>query len=181
MTAGGRLALLARLESPVTSYYLILSTMLVLVVFGLVMVLSASMVTSLKEGGSAFSSFTAQALYAVLGLVGAAIASRISVSWYRRLAIPSLAVALLLQAMTLVPKIGVEVNGNRNWIRFGPVQLQPAEFAKMGLVLVAALILTKKRRSLGSLTHVLVPFVVPVAVGVIGLDLRSGSSAAACW
>ena len=163
--------LLARLESPVTSYYLILSTMLVLVVFGLVMVLSASMVTSLKDGGSAFSDFTSQAVYAVLGLVGAAAASRIPVAWYRRLAIPGLALAMLMQALTLVPRIGVEVNGNRNWIRLGPVQLQPSEFTKIGLVLVAALLLTKKRKSLGSLTHVLVPFVLPVAAGVIGLVL----------
>ncbi len=169
--AAARTALSARLDSPVTSYYLILSTMVVLVVFGLVMVLSASMVTSLKAGGSAYSDVTAQALYAVLGLFGAAVASRISVAWYRRLAIPSLALAMLLQAMTLVPGIGVQVNGNRNWIRLGPIQLQPAEFAKIGLVLVAALILTKKRKSLGSLMHVLVPFVVPVAAGVIGLDL----------
>ncbi|MEO9152312.1 MAG: putative lipid II flippase FtsW [Lapillicoccus sp.] len=162
---------LARLESPVTTYYLILSTMFALVVFGLVMVLSASMVTSLKDGGSAFSDFTAQAAYAVLGLIGAGVASRISVAWYRRLAVPGLVAAMLLQAMTLLPGIGVDVNGNRNWIRLGPVQLQPSEFAKIGLVLMAALILTKKRRSLGSLTHVLVPFVVPVAAGVIGLVL----------
>ena len=153
------------------SYYLILSTMLVLVVFGLVMVLSASMVTSLKDGRSAFSDFTSQAAYAVLGLAGAAVAARIPVAWYRRLAVPALVLSMLLQAMTLVPGIGVDVGGNRNWIRVGPVQLQPSEFAKIGLVLVAALLLSGKRRSLGSLRHVIVPFVVPVAAGVIGLVL----------
>ncbi|MEP6799763.1 MAG: putative lipid II flippase FtsW, partial [Lapillicoccus sp.] len=156
---------------PVTTYYVIVSAMFALVVFGLIMVLSASMVTSLQGGGSAFSDATSQALYAVLGLVGAGVASRIPVAWYRRLALPGLVMAMGLQALTLVPHIGVNVGGNTNWIRLGPVQLQPSEFVKLGLVLTAALILTRKRKSLGRIRHVIVPFILPVAVGVVGLVL----------
>ena len=48
------LPVLARLESPVTSYYVLLGTTVILVVIGLVMVLSASMITSYRDDGSTF-------------------------------------------------------------------------------------------------------------------------------
>ena len=165
------LAFFARLESPVTSYYVLLGTATVLVLIGLVMVLSASMVTSYKDDGSAFAVFLTQLVFAVVGLVGAAVASRIPVVWYRRLAIPVLTGAVVLQVLVFTP-LGVTVNGNRNWVRLMPrVQLQPSELTKIGLVLVAALVLTNKRRLLGSLRHVLFPFVLPVVVVTVGLVL----------
>jgi len=84
------LPFLARLESPVTSYYVLLGTTVILVVIGLVMVLSASMITSYRDDGSTFSVFLDQAKYAVIGVVGAAIAAHIPVRWYHRLALPAL-------------------------------------------------------------------------------------------
>ena len=46
------------------------------------------------------------------------------------------ALALLLLLMTAL--FGREVNGNRNWLSLGPLQLQPVEIAKLGLVLMLA-------------------------------------------
>jgi len=163
--------ILSRLESPVTSYYVLLGTTVVLVVIGLVMVLSASMVTSIKDDGSSFAIFLNQLVFAVAGLVGAAVAARIPVPWYRRLAIPVLGGAVLLQLLVFT-SLGVSVGGNRNWVRLLPgVQIQPSELTKIGLILVGALVLANKRRLLGSFRHVIVPFILPVVVGAVGLVL----------
>ena len=165
------LPFLARLESPVTPYYVLLGTTAVLVVIGLVMVLSASMVTSYKDDGSSFAIFLNQLVFAVVGLVGAVIASRIPVPWYRRIAFPALIVAVVLQALVFTP-LGVTVGGNRNWVRLLPkVQIQPSELTKIGLILVGALVLSNKRKLLGSLRHVIVPFLFPVVAVSIGLVL----------
>jgi len=168
---GRALPFLGRLESPVTSYYVLLGTTVVLVVVGLVMVMSASMVTSYKDDGSAFAIFLNQLVFAVVGLVGAGVAARIPVAWYRRLASPALAVAIALQLLVFT-RLGVSVGGNRNWVRVLPgLQIQPSELTKIGLILVGALVLSNKRKVLGSLRHVLFPFILPVTAVTIGLVL----------
>jgi len=162
--------LLGRLESPVTSYYVLLGVTCALVVIGLVMVLSASMITSYKDDGSSFAIFLKQLGFAGVGLVGAVVASRLPVPWWRRLAIPALAAAMGLQALVFT-SLGVTVGGNRNWVRLGPFSLQPSELTKIGLVLVGALVFANKRRALGLLRHVLFPYVLPVAAATVGLVL----------
>ena len=178
-TAGGQdsgllhraLPFLARLESPVTSYYVLLGTTVILVVIGLVMVLSASMITSYRDDGSTFSVFLDQAKFAAIGVVGAIVAAYVPVRWYRRLALPALVGALALQVLVFT-SFGVSVNGNRNWVRLLPgVQLQPSELVKLGLILVGAAILSRKRKLLGRLKHVVVPFLVPIVVVTVGLVL----------
>ena len=165
---------LVRLESPVTSYYVLLGTTVVLLLMGLVMVLSASMVTSIKDDGWSFAIFLNQLLFAVVGLVAAGVASRIPVAWYRRLACPALGVAVSLQVLVFTP-LGVTVNGNRNWVRLLPrLQIQPSELSKIGLVLVGALILSNKRKLLGAVRHIAVPFLFPIVLFTIALVIKGG-------
>jgi len=165
---------LVRLESPVTSYYVLLGTTVVLLLMGLVMVLSASMVTSIKDDGWSFAIFLNQLLFAVVGLVAAGVASRIPVAWYRRLAFPALGVAVSLQVLVFTP-LGVTVNGNRNWVRLLPrLQIQPSELSKIGLVLVGALILSNKRKLLGAVRHIAVPFLFPIVLFTIALVIKGG-------
>jgi len=165
-------AFLKRLDSPVTSYYVLLSVTVVLVVIGLIMVLSASSVKSLIEtdNGTPYLFFRKQLEFAVAGAVVLALASRLRLRVWKALALPVLLGALVLQALVLTP-LGVSVNGNRNWLALGPVTLQPSELAKLGLVLVGATVLSAKRRSLGRVRHVLVPYLVPVAAVTVGLVL----------
>ena len=77
--------------------------------------------------------------------------------------------------LALTAKFGVVVNGNKNWLALGPVQIQPSEIAKLAIVLWAAHVYAQKDRRLGSLHQVMVP-VVPVLLGItllviIGRDL----------
>jgi len=159
---------LGRFDSPVTTYYLLVCMTVALVVFGLIMVLSASSIVSIDTTESAYSIFLSQAVFAVVGAVALAVASRVSVPIWKRLALPILAVALVLQLLVLTP-MGVNVNGNQNWLRVGPVTVQPSEIVKVGLVLTGGLILAAKRKHLHSLSHVLVPYLVPIAAISIGI------------
>ena len=159
---------LGRFDSPVTTYYLLVCVTVALVVFGLIMVLSASSIVSIDTTESAYSIFLSQAVFAVVGAVALAVASRVSVPIWKRLALPILAVALVLQLLVLTP-MGVNVNGNQNWLRVGPVTVQPSEIIKVGLVLTGGLILAAKRKHLHSLSHVLVPYLVPIAAISIGI------------
>ncbi|MCA0336607.1 MAG: putative lipid II flippase FtsW [Actinobacteria bacterium] len=165
---------LVRLEAPTTTYYLLVIVTSTLVVFGLIMVLSASAVTSLaaSESQSAFTIFRGQAVYAAIGTVALVLASRLPVPAWKRLSVPLFVIALGLQL--LVAFIGTSVNGNRNWLRFGPVSIQPSELVKFGLVLFGAFVLTLKRDRLGQIGHVVVPFLVPGVATAFGLILIGG-------
>ena len=163
------LPVIGKLESPLTTYYLILGATSTLVVFGLIMVFSASSVEALLADEASYSVFLRQLLFAVVGAVAAGFASRLEVRWWKRLAFPTmLASAVLLAAV--IP-FGKTVNGNRNWLAFGPLQFQPAELAKVGLVLVGAVIFANKASKMASLLHVVLPYLVPISTVVIGLIL----------
>ncbi|WP_270888977.1 putative lipid II flippase FtsW [Pedococcus sp. 5OH_020] len=163
---------LQRLDSPLTTYYVLLSVTVVLVIIGLIMVLSASSVKSLIQTDNAtpYVFFRKQLQFAVMGGVAMWVAARIPLRTWKAFSVPLLGGALLMQLLVFTP-IGVTVNGNRNWLALGPVTLQPSEFAKVGLILVGAAVLSAKRRSLGTLRQVVVPFLAPVSVVTIGLVL----------
>ncbi|MBM6404118.1 putative lipid II flippase FtsW [Phycicoccus sp. CSK15P-2] len=162
----------ARLESPVTTYYLLLSLTVALVVFGLIMVLSASSIVSLasSEQRSAFSIFTNQAMYAAIGTVVLFVAARVPVRGWKRLALPVLLVGIVLQLLVFT-SLGGGFQGNRNWVHLGPVNIQPSEAIKLGLALTGGAVLSRKRRHLSSFSHVLVPYLVPMVAVAIGLVL----------
>ncbi len=171
---------MARLDSPVTSYYVLLSVTAVLVVIGLIMVLSASSVKSLDQTDNAtpYFYFRKQLFFAGVGAVAMLVASRIPVRVWKGLALLVLGAAVLGQVLVFSP-LGFGFQGNRNWIAVGPVTLQPSEFAKIGIILVGAAVLSAKRRSLGRLRHVVIPFLVPLAavpvtLTLLGHDLGTG-------
>ncbi len=162
------------LDRPLTSYLLVLGSAFGLLGLGLPMVLSASSVTSYAITGSSFTLFERQLLWAAIGVPALLVAARLPVRAWRRLAWPAMLLALVLLFLVLVPGIGVEVNGNRNWIDVGgPFRLQPGEAAKLALVLWGAEVLVRKRDRLDQWRELLVPL-LPVSALVLALVLVGG-------
>ncbi len=165
---------LRALDRPLTSYYLVLTATLLLVALGLVMVLSASSVESYRESGSVFSVVQKQAIWVSVGLPLMWATSRMPASVFRKLAFPAMFVSLAGLAAVLVPGVGHEVNGNRNWIYLGgPFQVQPSEAAKLALVLFGATVLARKQRLLDRWSHLMIPL-VPMSVAVVFLVMLGG-------
>ncbi len=160
-----RVPVLAR---PMTSYYLIASASALLLGLGLVMVLSASSVTSYARSGSSFSIFVKQLMWVGIGLPALLIASRMSTRAFRLLSYPLLLIGVGGLLLVLVPGIGVSAYGATRWIGFGSLTLQPSEIAKLGLALWGADLLVRKRRRLREWRHLLIPL-LPVASVIAGL------------
>ncbi|MBC9957271.1 putative lipid II flippase FtsW [Yimella sp. cx-51] len=155
------------MESPTAPYYLLLGATAMLTALGLVMVLSASAVTSYVASGSSFTVFKNQAIFATIGVVLAVLAARTPLRIWKALGAPLFLVALGLQ-MLVFTGLGVTVNGNTNWIRVGGFTAQPSELGKLALVLLAASVFTMKRKRLMEFKHVVIP-VIPAALLLIGL------------
>lgn len=115
---------------------------ILLVVIGLIMLLSASYPTAYYDlkgttGGDPFYYFKRQAVYAVLGFAIMYLVSRLNYQGLRGLAVTILIVACLLMLAVKVPGLGVEAGGATRWLKY-PIQWQPSELGKMGLILYFA-------------------------------------------
>ncbi len=173
--AEGFLAAIKRqLEKPLASYYLVLGCTGLLLALGLLMVLSASSVTSLEVYGNSYAIFVKQAVWAGVGIPLAYVASRLPLPFLRFAAWPALALSALLVALTYVPSFGVSVNGNQNWVSFGgPLQFQPSEFLKLALILWCADVYARKGELLQRWRHLLIP-VLPACAAAVALVIGEG-------
>jgi cell division protein FtsW len=159
--------LTAWLGRPLASFHLILAICTLLIVIGLVMVLSASAVGSINQGGSAYTVFGKQVVFVLVGLVLFWIGVRVPLQKIRALSPIALWVCVLMLVLVLTP-LGSTLNGTRSWFRVGPLSVQPVEFAKLALALWGAHILVVKRGLLHQYRHLLVP-VLPVALVMFAL------------
>ena len=161
---------LGSLFRPVAGEFLLISsTAVLLTIFGLIMVLSATSATATAAGQAPYDAVIKQAVFAAIGLPLMFIASRLPVSFWKKIAWPALIVTTAFQLLVFTP-LGVEDGGNRNWILIGGMQAQPSEFLKLALALWLGFILFRKRTLLGDWRHVFIP-VVPVAAAVIATVL----------
>ena len=145
---------------------------LLLMLFGMVMVYSASisLPDSPKYAMYKTTHFLArQAMFVGVSIVAALIIVRVKIETWQRWA-PYLFVAtLVLLTLVLVPGIGKGVNGAKRWLSFKMFNLQPSELMKLFMVLYAADYTVRKQEYMHKLTKGFLPMVG--AVGAVGLLL----------
>ncbi len=114
-------------------------TVLALTSVGIVMVYSASSVASQAQFHDSAWFLKRQLMYAVVGLVSMSIAWRLHFEKLRRVTLPLLAVTCVTLALVLIPHVGRVAGGARRWLSLGgPLNFQPAELAKLALILYLA-------------------------------------------
>src|SRR5215212_4793211 len=148
------------LDRPLAPYYLLLGATGMLLAIGLVMVLSASSVDAFVKHGNSYYWATKQLMWVLIALPCAWVAIRMPMKLLRFGSWPMMLLAMVLLVLTQT-SLGVSVNGNKNWLGLGPVQVQPSELAKFAMVLWCADVYARKDALLGSWRHLFVP-VVPV-------------------
>lgn len=119
-----------------------------LTLFGLVMVLSASQVTSLYDSESPYSLFQRQVMWAGMGAVAFVVSSRIDYRWLQKLAVPFLIITVILLIAVLIPGVGKRINGSSRWLGIGPFVIQPGEFAKLAVVVFTADLLSRRSKQM---------------------------------
>jgi cell division protein FtsW len=170
-------ALVGLLDRPLTSYYLVLGCSMLLLTLGLTMVLASSNVEQLQETGSAFTLFQKQAMWVAVGLPAMWVAAKMPPKAFRALAYPVLLVSVIGLIIVLIPGLGTTAWGATRWIDLGPLQIQPSEPAKLGLMLWGADLMARRDR-LGQLTDwraLLIPLMpgagLVVLLVMLGSDL----------
>ena len=127
--------------------YSLLAILICLVCFGLVMLYSTSSYSAMmKQNGDSLFYFKRQVLFCIVGLIVMWIVSRIDYHWYFERSKFFYFISIFMMFLVKTP-LGKEVNGAKRWIKlpFGQ-QLQPAEIAKIAIILfIPALICTMGR------------------------------------
>lgn len=147
---------------------MLLVTTLGLAIFGCIMVLSASSVTMISQGQSPFSQVSSQIMFLVLGVLAMAGITRIPVGVYHKkfVVYAMLATALVMQLAVVV--VGVEVNGNRNWLKIpGIGQIQPSEFSKLAIIMWLAWVYSRHGDISRSIWRTLFPSIYGVGALVL--------------
>jgi rod shape determining protein RodA len=170
-----RRPLMVRRPTVVVDPVLVLGALLASAI-GVVMVYSATRGNLILAGSSPTYYLKRQALFVVLGLVVMAVVGFFD---YRKLesfgmAIYGLSIAVLLAVM--VPHVGSHTLGSERWFNLGPLQLQPSEFAVLGMVIAIATYCSRRPDGLTwrDVVKLLVLGGVPIGLVMIQPDLGTG-------
>ena len=145
-----------------------------LVVFGIVMVFSASYYYSISHEGSPYYYLIRDMIFAVFGTVLFMVGAVVDYHKWRKWSIPALLLSIVLLCILLVPSLPfvVELNGQARWIGVGPVTIMPGEIAKAAVILCAATWLSRKPNMILKVGEGILPMLALMGVvgGLIGIN-----------
>ena len=142
---------------------LLLST-LALVGFGIVMVYSASFPVGTERMGDPYHFLKKQAFAALLGIGLMLLAARLNYRLWQVLAIPLLIGSIGLLSLVFVPGLRQQIGGAYRWLKISSFSFQPAELAKLALVIYLARSLTNKEGRMESFTVGFLPHVIVMGI-----------------
>lgn len=153
------------------SYFL--AIFFILIVFGLIILASASTVIGYNNFGDNYYYLKHQLLYGFLpGLFLFFILSRIKYDWWRKYSAIIFFSALILLLLVFIPGLGAKYNNARSWLNFGFFTIQPAEIAKLALIIFFSAWLSQNHDRLKSFQSGLLPLLFFLGLPLILIILQ---------
>lgn len=150
--------------------YVYLGTVLILLVFGLVMLSSASAVLGFQRFEDSNYYLKKQLVSALIGLIGFFVALKIDYRQWRKWSVPMMMITIIFLLLVFIPGIGPTLLGARRWVDFGIILFQPSELAKLTFLFYLAAWFERRDHLLGNVREGFVPFLITLSV-VAGLVL----------
>jgi cell division protein FtsW len=136
-----------------------------LLIIGLMMVASSSVMISTKYYHQPFHFLIRQSCYLFVGLMLSLAILRTDSSFWEKISGPLLVICLLMLVLVLIPGIGRVVNGSRRWLAFGPIGVQVSELAKLAMIFYVAGYLVRQKKAV---SEGILGFVKPMVIlGII--------------
>lgn len=146
--------------------YSLLFIVLFLLGFGLVMIYSASSYEAFQSYEDTTYYMKKQLIAIVIGMVLMIIVANIPYHFWERFALLGYVVAMALVPLVKIPGLGVESHGAYRWIKIPGIglNLQPAEVAKLGMILFLAVLVCKMGRGVRKFKGFLVMMAFPIPI-----------------
>lgn len=147
---------------------ILLLAIIALVSLGSLMLVSASSVLGLDLHNDPYYFVRHQLYYGILpGLAFLIATIFIPYTWWRRFVVPLLVAVVILLLMVFVPQLQMSYGGASRWVHLGFISVQPAEFAKLAVILYLAALFSSREEKHGHVHDTLIPFLM--VVGLIGI------------
>lgn len=124
----------------------LLTAIIIISFFGLIMILSSSMIWAEYKFNDPYRFFKYQGLFLIIGFILMMIVSKIDYHLYYEKANLILISCLILLVLVLIPGIGTVRNGSRSWFGIGSFGIQPSEFTKLAIIIFTSKYLTKNNK-----------------------------------
>lgn len=148
--------------------YNMLFILIVLIGFGLVMLYSSSSYTATNKFGDSAYYLRAQIKAFVLGLVPMIFFIAVDYRVWKKFGILIYLMSFLLCFAVFIPGLGVERNNSTRWIKIGPIQFQPSEFAKLAIIIFLAMVIDRIPKQMNKTKNLLKVLVMLIPIcGVI--------------
>ena len=157
--------------------FLLLAVILI-VIFGIIMIYSASSIWAEYKYNDAFKFVKAQSAFFLLGLLMIYVIQKIDINILYKKANIILLLNFILLVLVLIPGIGSIRNGSRSWFGIGGFGIQPSEFAKIGLIIYVAKYLAINQRIITDIKKGVLPLLLVIGVffGLIMLEPDFGTA-----
>ena len=136
---------------------LLVISVLVLSIFGLIMIYSASNIWASYKFNDPYKFIKNQGLFFIIGTVLMFIISKIDYKLYYKYANIILISCFILLILVLIPGIGTVRNGSKSWFGIGSFGIQPSEFAKLGLIIFVSKYLANNENSVKNIKKGVLP------------------------
>lgn len=150
---------------------------LILVVFGLIMVASASYVYGYYDYGDSYHYIKRQLIFAVIGIVVMFVMAFFDYHRLRKYAFPLLCVSVVLLILVLIPGIGKTVGDARRWLQFG-VRFQPSEIGKFAIIISFASYISANYKKMDKFKVGVLPLLVMLGTVVFLVAIETHLSGA---
>ena len=147
--------------------YVLIGTLALIILFGLMMLSSASSVQAFQKFGDSYYFFKNQLLRGLIpGLIAFYFASRIDYRTWKKYAFGLLIASVVMLILVFIPGLGVSYGKAQSWLKIGPIGFQPTEIVKLTFLIYLATWLEKRgERGLKDPQYGLLPFLF--AIGLI--------------
>lgn len=140
----------------------LLFTVIILSLFGILMIYSASNVWAEYKYNDAYKFLKSQLIFFIAGLIIILIISKININLVKKNSNKILLLCLILLILVLIPGLGKVRNGSRSWFGIGPLGIQPSEFAKLGLIIYTSKYLSSNDSIIKNIKVGLLPLFVVI-------------------
>ncbi len=148
--------------------YLLLISIIIIAIFGILMIYSASYIWAEYKFNDPFKFVKHQTLFFIVGMVLLYIVSKINYYIYYEYSNIILFGCIILLLLVLIPGIGTVRNGSRSWFGIGSFGIQPSEFTKLALIIFTSKYLSKNIKDIRDIKKGVLPVIVLTLV-IFGL------------
>ncbi len=152
--------------------YILLFVVIIMAIFGIVMIYSASSIWADYKFHDAFKFVKSQSFFFILGLFIIYVISNYDYKKLQKKANLLLGICFLLLILVLIPGIGSVRNGSRSWFGIGGFGIQPSEFAKIILIIYTAKYLSTNNKELQSIKKGVFPILLIIGIAFLLIMLE---------